>query len=41
MDPVKRTRKGGLSRDPAYRVFILPKIMIVSANNIVMIIRKE
>lgn len=41
MDPVKRTRKGDLSRVLAYRVFILPKIMIVSANNIVMIIRKE
>lgn len=31
MDPVKSTRKGDLSRVPAYRVFILPKIMIVSA----------
>lgn len=41
MDPVIRTRKGDLSCVPIYRVFILPKIMIVSANNIVMIIRKE
>lgn len=41
MDPVKRTRNGDLSRVPAYRVFILPKIVIESANNIVMIIRKE
>ena len=41
MDPVKRTRKGDLSHVPTYRVFILPKIMIESANNIVMIIRKE
>lgn len=31
MDPVKRTRKGDLSRDLAYRVFILPKLIIVSA----------
>ena len=28
MDPVKRTRKRDLSRAPAYRVFILPKIML-------------
>ena len=41
MDPVIRTRKGDLSCVSTYRVFILPKIMIVSANNIVMIIRKE
>lgn len=31
MNPVKRARKGDLSRVPAYRVFILPKLIIVSA----------
>lgn len=31
MDSVKRTQKRDLSRDPAYRVFILPKLIIVSA----------